>query len=91
MAEMFQDPEIQAEMAKPGVAQKMAAAMSNPGMAMQLMSDPECGPLFQKLMAKMGGGGMPGMGGMGGMPGMGGMGGMPGMGGMGGMPGMGMM
>ena len=44
---------------------------------------------MMKNMGGLGGGGMPGMGGMGGMPGMGGMGGMPGMGGMGGMPGMG--
>ena len=44
------------------------------------MEDPEVGPVLQKLMGKMMGGGMPGMpsGGMGGMPGgMGGMGGMP--------------
>ena len=53
--------------------------MGNPMAMMQYMDDPEVGPVLQKLMGKMmGGGGMPGMGpglGMGGMPGMGGMGG----------------
>jgi suppressor of tumorigenicity protein 13 len=78
--EMLADPEIQRELAKPGVAAKMQAAMADPSKMMTLLMDPDCGPLMQKLMGKMGGGGMGGMGGMGGF------GGMPNMGGAGGAP-----
>jgi len=42
-----------------------AGLMSNPGKLMEMMSDPEVGPVLQKIMSKFGGGGMPGMGGMG--------------------------
>lgn len=80
MEALFSDPEIVAAMQDPEVAPKLASLMSNPAAAMSMMGDPKMGPLIQKIMAKMMGGGM------GGMPGMGGMGGMPGMGGMGGMP-----
>jgi len=77
-------------MTNPKVMAAVQQCMGNPMAMMQYMNDPEVGPVLQKLMGKMmGGGGMPG--GMGGMPGgMGGMAGMPGgMGGMpGGMPGM---
>ncbi|CUG89536.1 Hsc70-interacting protein, putative [Bodo saltans] len=82
MEALFSDPEIVAAMQDPEVAPKLAQLMSNPAAAMQMMGDPKMGPLIQKIMAKMMGGGM---GGMGGMPGMGGMGGMPG-GFPGGMP-----
>ena len=63
-------------MQNPKVMQAMQAMMSNPMAAMQYMSDPEVGPVLQKLMGLFGGGMPGGMGGMGGMPG--GMGGMPG-------------
>ena len=68
-------------MTNPKVMAAVQQCMGNPMAMMQYMNDPEVGPVLQKLMGKMmGGGGMPGMpGGMGGMPGMGGMGGgMPG-------------
>ncbi|CAJ1004721.1 putative STI1 domain containing protein, partial [Leishmania naiffi] len=85
MESVLQDPDIIAAMQDPEVAPKLTQMMQNPMAAMSMMNDPKVGPVMQKIMAKMmGGGGMPGgMGGMGGMPG--GMGGMPG--GMGGMPG----
>ena len=64
---------MMAAMANPKVMAAMQQCMGNPMAMMQFMDDPEVGPVLQKLMGKMmGGGGMPGM------PGMGGMGGMPG-------------
>ncbi|CAD2213418.1 suppressor of tumorigenicity protein 13 [Angomonas deanei] len=80
MASMFQDPEILTAMQDPEVAAKLSQAMSNPMMLMELSNDPKVGPILEKMMSKMmGGGGMPGMGGM--PPGMGGAGMPPGMGG----------
>jgi hypothetical protein len=61
----------------------MMGGGGDPAKMAEMMKDPEVASVMNKLMSKMGGGGMPDMGGMGGMPG--GMGGMPG--GMGGMPG----
>uniref|UniRef100_A0A7S2RCL6 STI1 domain-containing protein n=1 Tax=Rhizochromulina marina TaxID=1034831 RepID=A0A7S2RCL6_9STRA len=63
----FGDPEIAAGLKNPKVqaafAEMMSGGMSSaPGKIMELMSDPEVGPVLQKLMSKMGG-----MGGMGGM------------------------
>jgi len=82
MADILSDPEIAAGLKNPKVmaamAQMMGGGAPDPSKIMQLMSDPEVGPVLSKIMAKFGGGGMPGMG----MPG--GMGGMPG--GMGGFP-----
>merc|ERR1711879_1074776 len=66
------DPEILAALQNPKVAAALQGAMSggmNPAKIMELMGDPEVGPVLQKIMAKFGGGmggGMPG--GMGGMP-----------------------
>jgi suppressor of tumorigenicity protein 13 len=77
MSALLSDPELAAGMQNP----KVMAALSNPSELMgnpaklqELMADPEVGPIFQKLMTKLG----PMMGGMGGMPGMGGMGGAAG-------------
>jgi signal recognition particle subunit SRP54 len=70
-----------------GLGQNMGFLQNIPGMKQLGMAKN-----LQKQMAKMGGGGFPGMGGMpgmgGGFPGMPGMGGFPGMPGMGGFPGM---
>jgi len=94
LADIMSDPEIAAGLSNPKVMAALSGLMSggmpDMGKLTQLMADPEVGPILQKVMGKMGGGGgMPGMGGMpggmgGGMPGMGGMPG--GMGGGGGMP-----
>ena len=75
MAGLMSDPEIQEAMKNPKVVAAFQELMSgpggpmgllsNPGKLQQLMSDPEVGPVLQKLMGKfMGGagGGMPGMG-----------------------------
>jgi hypothetical protein len=74
---MMADPEMREAMANPKVQKALqevmsgpggpAGLMSNPAKLQELMSDPEVGPVIQKLMSKMGGAG-----GMGGMPGMGG-------------------
>ncbi|CAJ1948585.1 unnamed protein product [Cylindrotheca closterium] len=89
MGMMMGDPEIQAAMQNPKVVAAFgelmnspggpAGLLSNPAKLQKIMSDPEVGPILQKIMGKLGGGGggMPGMGGMGGMGG----GGMPGAGG----------
>lgn len=72
---LFSDPEFAASLQNPKVMAALsnpAELMTNPAKFQELMSDPEVGPVFQKLMSKIGGGmpsGMPGMGGMGGMPG----------------------
>ena len=67
MAGLMNDPEIMAAMSNPKVMAAMQQCMGNPMAMMQYMDDPEVGPVLQKLMGKMmGGGGMPGMGG--GMP-----------------------
>lgn len=67
------DPELAAAMQNPKVTAAFTkmmsdpSAMSNPEKMQEMMSDPEVGPILQKLMAKfgggMGGGGMPGTGG----------------------------
>jgi suppressor of tumorigenicity protein 13 len=69
------DPELAAAMQNPKVTAAFTEMMQNPTPAkmQELMSDPEVGPVLQKLIAKVG----PGMGGMPG-GGMGGMGGTPG-------------
>lgn len=69
------DPELAAAMQNPKVTAAFTEMMQNPTPAkmQELMSDPEVGPVLQKLIAKVGPamGGMPGggMGGMGGAPG----------------------
>ncbi|CAM39882.1 conserved hypothetical protein [Leishmania braziliensis MHOM/BR/75/M2904] len=75
MESVLQDPDIIAAMQDPEVAPKLTQMMQNPMAAMSMMNDPKVGPVMQKIMAKMmGGGGMPGgMGGMGGFPGASGM------------------
>ena len=75
MDEIMKDPEIMAAMANPKVMAAVQSCMGNPMQMMQYMNDPEVGPVLQKMMGKMMGGGMP-PGAMGGMPG--GMGGVPG-------------
>merc|ERR1712048_951530 len=79
MAELMKDPELAEAMKNPKVVEAFQNLMGSPGGAMgllsnpaklqQLMSDPEVGPVLQKMMSKL----MPGMG-------MGGMGGMHNMG-----------
>lgn len=73
------DAETAAAMQNPKVMaafqEMMSGGAPDPTKIMKYMSDPEVGPVLQKLMSKMGAG-MPGMGA--GMPGM--PGGMPGMG-----------
>jgi len=88
MAGLMSDPEIAAGMQNPKVMKAFQDLMSGPGGPMglmsnpaklqEMMSDPEVGPFLQKMMSKVMGGGMGGMGGAmpGGMGGMGG--GMPG-------------
>jgi suppressor of tumorigenicity protein 13 len=66
------DPELAAAMQNPKVTAAFTkmmsdpSAMSDPAKMQEMMSDPEVGPIMQKLMAKvggaMGGGGMPGTG-----------------------------
>eukprot|EP00429_Kryptoperidinium_foliaceum_P019058 CAMPEP_0176029946 /NCGR_PEP_ID=MMETSP0120_2-20121206/14723_1 /TAXON_ID=160619 /ORGANISM="Kryptoperidinium foliaceum, Strain CCMP 1326" /LENGTH=336 /DNA_ID=CAMNT_0017363179 /DNA_START=147 /DNA_END=1154 /DNA_ORIENTATION=+ len=79
MAGLMSDPEIQEAMKNPKVVKAFQdlmngpggpmGLMSNPAKLQQLMTDPEVGPVLQKLMGKfMGGGGMGGMPGMGGSP-----------------------
>lgn len=81
MGMMMGDPEIQAAMQNPKVMAAFgelmnspggpASLLSNPAKLQKIMSDPEVGPILQKIMGKLGGGmGMGGMGG--GMPGGGG-------------------
>jgi suppressor of tumorigenicity protein 13 len=70
------DPEIQEAMKNPKVVAAFSELMSSPGgpasllsdpaKVQKLMSDPEVGPVLQKILGKLGGA-MPG--GMGGMPG----------------------
>ena len=81
LADIMSDPEVAAGLSNPKVMAALSGLMSggmpDMGKLTQLMADPEVGPILQKVMGKMGGGG--GMPGMGGMPGgMGGGGGMPG-------------
>jgi len=64
MADIMKDPELVAAMQNPKVMKAFTEAQSNPAKLMELMSDPEVGPVMQKLMAKLQGGGMGG-----GMPG----------------------
>ena len=52
MASTMSDPEIQAELAKPGVMEALQGAMSNPASLMTKMNDPAIGPAIQKIMAK---------------------------------------
>merc|ERR1711933_578261 len=77
MSGMMDDPEIKKAMENPKVVAAFQEIMngpggpmgllSNPGKLQKLMSDPEVGPALNLMMKKMmGGGGMPGMGGMGG-------------------------
>jgi len=70
----MQNPKVQAAlqelMAGPGGP---AGLMNNPQKLQEVMSDPEVGPVFEKIMSKLGGG-------MGGMPGAGAAGGMAGAG-----------
>lgn len=75
MSMFMGDPEIQESMKNPKVMAAFSELMSGPGgpasllsdpsKLQKLMSDPEVGPVLQKIMGKLGGG----MGGMGGMPG----------------------
>jgi hypothetical protein len=77
MSTLFSDPELMAELQKPKVMAAFqelmsgpggpGAFMSNPAKMQGLMADPEVGPALSKLMAKFGGGSMPG--GFGGAPG----------------------
>jgi suppressor of tumorigenicity protein 13 len=70
MADLLSDPELMAELQNPKVMEAFQELMSGPGGPMglmsnpqklqELMSDPEVGPVLQKLMAKMMGGAMPG-------------------------------
>ena len=73
MESLLSDPELAAAMQNPKVVAAFSELMSGPGGPMgllsnpqklqELMSDPEVGPVLQKLLAKfggMGGGGMPG-------------------------------
>jgi len=63
------DPDLMKAMQNPKVMQAFQAMLSNPMSAMQYMSDPEVGPVIQKMMAAYGmpggtpGGGAPGGGG----------------------------
>lgn len=60
---LMSDPDLVAAMQNPKVMQALQTMMKNPMAAMQYMSDPEVGPVLQKLMASMGGampGGAPG-------------------------------
>jgi len=87
--------EVQALLQQYLMMKQMMDAMSQQGgLLNSLMGMMPGGKSMQmaRAMKKMGGGGMPGMGGFPGMPGMGGFPGMPGMGGFPGMgmPGMGM-
>ncbi|KAF4671470.1 hypothetical protein FOL47_001522 [Perkinsus chesapeaki] len=58
------DPDLQAAFSNPKVMAAMQEMMQNPANAMKYMSDPEVGPILQKLMSKVGGampgGGFPG-------------------------------
>jgi len=66
-----------ASLQNPKVMAALQAMQSDPSKIMQYMSDPDVGPILQKMAAAAQSGGMPGMGG--GMPGgMGGGMGMPG-------------
>lgn len=70
MSALMSDPEIVAAMQNPKVLQAlqglmsgpggMMSLLSNPGKIQELMADPEVGPVFQKILAKFTGGGMPG-------------------------------
>jgi suppressor of tumorigenicity protein 13 len=70
MADLLSDPELMAELQNPKVMEAFQELMSGPGGPMglmsnpqklqELMSDPEVGPVLQKLMAKMMGRAMPG-------------------------------
>ncbi|KAL3937682.1 MAG: hypothetical protein SGBAC_007252 [Bacillariaceae sp.] len=85
MGVMMVDHEMQKAMQNPKVMAAFGEIMNSPGgpasllsdpaKLQKIMSDPEVGPILQKIMGKLGGGmggGMPGMGGMGGgMPGAG--------------------
>ena len=51
------DPEMMAAMQNPKVMAALQSCMSNPMAMMQYMNDPEIGPVLQKLMGKMMGGG----------------------------------
>jgi len=72
MAGLMSDPDLQEAMKNPKVMSALQDLMSgpggpmgllsNPGKLQQLMTDPDVGPVLQKLMSKfMGGGGMGGM------------------------------
>ena len=64
MEQIMQDPEVMAAMSNPKVMAALQQCMGNPMAMMQYMNDPDVGPVLQKVMGKMmGGGGMPGMGG----------------------------
>jgi len=77
------DPEVMEAMMNPKVMSVLQQAQSNPGALIAAMSDPEVGPLLQKIVGKMGGS-MGGGGGGGGAPGFGNFSGGPGGGGFGG-------
>ena len=73
MGSLISDPELLAAMQNPKVQAAFQELMSGPGGPMglmsnpaklqEMMSDPEVGPVMQKLMAKFGAGGMGGGGG----------------------------
>ncbi|CBH10261.1 Hsc70-interacting protein (Hip), putative [Trypanosoma brucei gambiense DAL972] len=67
MEEIMKDPEILEAMRNPEIASKFSTLMQNPMAALGMMSDPQMGPLLQKVMSKVMGGGFPGAG----MPGSG--------------------
>ena len=80
MEGLMNDPEMMEAMMNPKVMSVLQQAQSNPGALIAAMSDPEFGPLLQKIVGKMGGS----MGGGGGAPGFGNFSGGPGGGGFGG-------
>jgi suppressor of tumorigenicity protein 13 len=83
MEGLMNDPEVMEAMMNPKVMSVLQQAQSNPGALIAAMSDPEVGPLLQKIVGKMGGS-MGGGGGGGGAPGFGNFSGGPGGGGFGG-------
>ena len=62
MGEMMKDPELMAALQNPKVMQAFAQAQQDPSKLADLMSDPEVGPLLQKMTGKFGFGGAGGAG-----------------------------
>mmetsp|Transcript_3635 Transcript_3635/g.12169 ORF Transcript_3635/g.12169 Transcript_3635/m.12169 type:complete len:379 (+) Transcript_3635:77-1213(+) len=55
MEGLMNDPEVMEAMMNPKVMSVLQQAQSNPGALIAAMSDPEVGPLLQKIVGKMGG------------------------------------